>query len=196
MEHSPTSPKTSPHDARQLPTDIAGPSYEDLLRKDNISLPQRDSNEGVLDAESSASPTSLANPSHYQPQPSTVHSYKLKKSKPLEAVFTATSFTAPTLTSSKMTEKQKKEADREKMLENLNVLRNPPSTPSLLPAHRYCHTDKIVKPFRAHHCRVCGTVSRTLFVDFGVAANEFTQCVLRYDHHCPCMSIFSPCAYV
>ncbi|KAJ6578702.1 hypothetical protein DFH09DRAFT_346566 [Mycena vulgaris] len=34
--------------------------------------------------------------------------------------------------------------------------------------HRWCARCAIVKPYRAHHCRVCGT------------------CVLKFDHHCPC----------
>ncbi|TBU30974.1 zf-DHHC-domain-containing protein [Dichomitus squalens] len=45
--------------------------------------------------------------------------------------------------------------------------RSPPKTPVLLPENRYCHKDGFIKPFRAHHCRACGT------------------CVLKYDHHCP-----------
>ncbi|KAI0772411.1 zf-DHHC-domain-containing protein [Trametes elegans] len=45
--------------------------------------------------------------------------------------------------------------------------RSPPTTPILLPQYRYCHKDGFLKPFRAHHCRACGT------------------CVLKYDHHCP-----------
>ncbi|KAJ7305533.1 DHHC palmitoyltransferase-domain-containing protein [Mycena albidolilacea] len=44
--------------------------------------------------------------------------------------------------------------------------RLPPPAP-LLPAHRYCTRCSIVKPYRAHHCRVCGT------------------CILKFDHHCP-----------
>ncbi|KAJ7836691.1 DHHC palmitoyltransferase-domain-containing protein [Mycena olivaceomarginata] len=44
--------------------------------------------------------------------------------------------------------------------------RLPPPAP-LLPAHRYCARCSIVKPYRAHHCRVCGT------------------CILKFDHHCP-----------
>jgi len=45
--------------------------------------------------------------------------------------------------------------------------RVPPSTPILVPAYRYCGTEGLVKPLRAHHCRACG------------------KCVLKYDHHCP-----------
>ncbi|KAI6041765.1 DHHC palmitoyltransferase-domain-containing protein [Pisolithus marmoratus] len=47
------------------------------------------------------------------------------------------------------------------------ISRRPPTTPILSPENRYCSRCKIVKPYRAHHCRACGT------------------CVLRYDHHCP-----------
>lgn len=36
--------------------------------------------------------------------------------------------------------------------------RQPPTTPILLPEHRYCEIDHIVKPHRTHHCRNCGTV--------------------------------------
>ncbi|KAI5122661.1 hypothetical protein M0805_007921 [Coniferiporia weirii] len=47
------------------------------------------------------------------------------------------------------------------------LARRPPAYPALLPEYRYCNRDGLVKPMRAHHCRVCGT------------------CVLMYDHHCP-----------
>ncbi|KAF9450518.1 zf-DHHC-domain-containing protein [Macrolepiota fuliginosa MF-IS2] len=49
----------------------------------------------------------------------------------------------------------------------LPVRRRPSMTPILHPAYRYCHQDRIVRPYRAHHCRSCGT------------------CVLKFDHHCP-----------
>ncbi|KAG6890129.1 hypothetical protein C0995_011422 [Termitomyces sp. Mi166 len=35
--------------------------------------------------------------------------------------------------------------------------RRPPTTPILRPEHRYCEIDRIVKPYRTHHCRNCGT---------------------------------------
>lgn len=44
----------------------------------------------------------------------------------------------------------------------ITVRRRPSSLPVLHPAHRYCYHDQIVKPYRAHHCRNCGTVSRCL----------------------------------
>lgn len=43
--------------------------------------------------------------------------------------------------------------------------RCPPATPILLPEFRYCSRCKIVKPYRTHHCRSCGTVSHSLSVD-------------------------------
>ncbi|KAJ7704077.1 hypothetical protein B0H17DRAFT_40850 [Mycena rosella] len=36
--------------------------------------------------------------------------------------------------------------------------RFPPTTAALLPLHRWYSRCAIVKPYRAHHCRVCGTV--------------------------------------
>ncbi|KAI1790547.1 zf-DHHC-domain-containing protein [Ganoderma leucocontextum] len=45
--------------------------------------------------------------------------------------------------------------------------RNPSKTPVLLAEYRYCNKDEFLKPYRAHHCRACGS------------------CVLKYDHHCP-----------
>ncbi|PFH50212.1 hypothetical protein AMATHDRAFT_145711 [Amanita thiersii Skay4041] len=47
------------------------------------------------------------------------------------------------------------------------VSRRPPTTAVLLAENRYCARDSVIKPYRAHHCRNCGT------------------CVLKYDHHCP-----------
>ncbi|KAG5637705.1 hypothetical protein H0H81_003561 [Sphagnurus paluster] len=47
------------------------------------------------------------------------------------------------------------------------ISRRPSLKPVLRPEQRYCPYDEIVKPYRTHHCRTCGT------------------CVLKYDHHCP-----------
>ncbi|KAF5326794.1 hypothetical protein D9619_004046 [Psilocybe cf. subviscida] len=56
--------------------------------------------------------------------------------------------------------------DLDRRAEELNAIPEPPSTPVLLPAYRYCCSEQLVKPFRADHCRICD------------------MCVLRYDHHC------------
>jgi hypothetical protein len=47
---------------------------------------------------------------------------------------------------------------------SLHDSRLPPNVPVLLPAHRYCHRDGIVKPYRAHHCRACGTVCSSMYL--------------------------------
>ncbi|KAG5650899.1 hypothetical protein H0H81_010597 [Sphagnurus paluster] len=46
------------------------------------------------------------------------------------------------------------------------ISRRPSLKPVLRPEQRYCPYNEIVKPYRTHHCRTCGT------------------CVLKYDHHC------------
>lgn len=50
--------------------------------------------------------------------------------------------------------------------EELRVRRRPSTTPTLHPAYRYCHRDGLLKPYRTHHCRNCGTVSCLLFFCF------------------------------
>ncbi|QRV75536.1 DHHC palmitoyltransferase [Ceratobasidium sp. AG-Ba] len=47
------------------------------------------------------------------------------------------------------------------------IQRRPPQTPVLAEEFRYCKRDRLLKPMRTHHCRLCAT------------------CVLQYDHHCP-----------
>ncbi|KAG6899623.1 hypothetical protein C0993_008565 [Termitomyces sp. T159_Od127] len=49
--------------------------------------------------------------------------------------------------------------------------RRPPATPILRPEHRYCAIDRIVKPYRTHHCRNCGTVRWG--PRFGIVADGF-----------------------
>jgi palmitoyltransferase len=63
--------------------------------------------------------------------------------------------------------------------------RMPSERPVLLPEFRYCQKDGLVKPYRAHHCRLCGTVRCFLASKVLVDGGCPFQCVLRYDHHCP-----------
>lgn len=56
---------------------------------------------------------------------------------------------------SKKGRNQRIEKERQRAI---NIFRHPPLTPALLPEHRYCSIDGIVKPYRTHHCRNCGTV--------------------------------------
>jgi len=39
--------------------------------------------------------------------------------------------------------------------------RRPPTAPVLDEEYRYCSKDELVKPYRTHHCRTCGTVSES-----------------------------------
>ncbi|KAF8970663.1 DHHC palmitoyltransferase-domain-containing protein [Flammula alnicola] len=111
---------------------LAGPSYEDLLRRDDTRQSElQEPNARVMNTISA-------------PKPAFVNDAKTKGN--------------PTLVSPAPTERR---------LEELNIVRRPPTTAVLHPVHRYCSIDQILKPYRAHHCRVCGT------------------CVLKYDHHCP-----------
>ncbi|KAF8602920.1 zf-DHHC-domain-containing protein [Ceratobasidium sp. AG-I] len=64
------------------------------------------------------------------------------------------------------TEKGKKDGKGKKTRPQ-HVDRIPPQTPVLAEEYRYCARDKLMKPMRTHHCRLCAT------------------CVLQYDHHCP-----------
>lgn len=43
------------------------------------------------------------------------------------------------------------------------LTRRPSTTPVLDPAHRWCSKCEIIKPYRAHHCRACGTVRQFLY---------------------------------
>jgi palmitoyltransferase len=164
-------------------TGLAGPSYEDLLRRDGaLTSEVQGTNTGTLDTtpvpkpafmgdsktipgapvSTSPVPTSTTVMSHQQqqkPHPSfNVDSrLKLKKPKPLSPSLTLVS-----------TKRQQKWIERERVLQSLNITRRPPTTAVLQPVHRYCNTDEILKPYRSHHCRVCGTVSfsfpRVLFL--------------------------------
>ncbi|KAG8683625.1 palmitoyltransferase pfa5 [Ceratobasidium sp. 394] len=57
--------------------------------------------------------------------------------------------------------------DGKKQKRPTHIDRVPPQTPVLAEEFRYCSRDRLLKPMRTHHCRMCAT------------------CVLQYDHHCP-----------
>jgi palmitoyltransferase len=56
------------------------------------------------------------------------------------------------------TQNENRRQKRSKEEKEMFLSRRPPATPVLLPAHRYCGTEELVKPYRAHHCRMCGKV--------------------------------------
>lgn len=157
----------APAPQRKVSAGLAGPSYEDLLRRgDSQPIETREQNAGIMDSISvpkpafmngttnpgtphSSSPvtttsTTIASP----PQPTFLNKKLLKRPRAL----------SPTVSKPSPTQ-QDKELKKQQRLVTLNVTRRPPSTPVLHPVHRYCATDHIIKPYRAHHCRVCGTVS-------------------------------------
>jgi len=131
---------------------LAGPSYEDLLKRDGTETQDRDLHAGILDA--IPKPVLPSGPTHPQRSPNSSTTVapqsptlKLKKPKAEPS-------------SSKQ---DGKVSERELALDQQGVHRRPPTTAVLQPIHRFCTPDEIVKPYRAHHCRVCGTVSAPFF---------------------------------
>jgi len=59
------------------------------------------------------------------------------------------------------------EDEKKKQKRPIHINHVPPQTPVLAEEFRYCLRDRLLKPMRTHHCRICAT------------------CVLQYDHHCP-----------
>lgn len=58
----------------------------------------------------------------------------------------------------KIPERKRKKRDDLNEKPKIHIDRRPPTVPILMPEHRYCSLDEIVKPYRTHHCRTCGTV--------------------------------------
>ncbi|KAF8816885.1 zf-DHHC-domain-containing protein [Phlegmacium glaucopus] len=179
---------------QNLERGLAGPSYEDLMKRDGSiaggvvgSNPR--ANVDVLDPKSNPSVNVTQKPSttlltSETPRSNTLgpalssntavssspqgeikvtfgHKLKLQKNPP---VASTTNATTPVFQSDKRLRKTQR---REARMQELHVDRQPPTTAVLQPVHRYCLREEFVKPYRAHHCRSCGT------------------CVLKYDHHCP-----------
>ena len=128
---------------------LAGPSYEDLLRRDELRRSEaQERNTGTLHSISAPKPAAITTPISASstlgaPAPPTALNTKLSKKggsvRPL------------TGHDSRLVRIQR--------LMALHIARRPPSTPVLDPVHRYCTVDQIIKPYRSHHCRICGTVS-------------------------------------
>ncbi|KAF9481622.1 zf-DHHC-domain-containing protein [Pholiota conissans] len=158
---------------RKVSAGLAGPSYEDLLRRDDTRRSEaRDRNVGVLDVPKHAFTDAAATSAPKSSSPVTTSSTAVGSPPHNRADFMNKNLLKkphalkPTV-SSASAKRQEKEQREQERLEALNITRRPSMTPVLHPVHRYCGIDHIVKPYRAHHCRVCGT------------------CVLKYDHHCP-----------
>ena len=149
---------------------FAGPSYEDLTKRNasivgvgGIYKPNLGSDTDVesnLPANGTQRPSTTVSTSETQPSntfkpasPSiTVHS-----SSPESRTHLAFENNLK-LPKWKSTTPATKRSERAQLME-AQLHRRPPTTPVLQPLHRYCLTDGLVKPYRAHHCRSCGTVS-------------------------------------
>ena len=131
----------------------AGPSYEQMLRSDSRSsnpLHAKEPSAGVLDG---AVQLSLST----DDKPSTSSAAGVsQQNQPTSEPVTQSRLDA------RRAKRLSKQAARNNRLDQLNVFRKPPSTPILEPVFRYCDSDELVKPYRAHHCSSCGTVSSNL----------------------------------
>lgn len=150
---------------------LAGPSYEDLMRRDgnqgpgidvlinsSANVTQRPSIVSTSDTQPSNSlrsnvPSTAVDASSPQGQPKLAFGHKLKLQKVIPMVSTVDT---PVFQSDRHLEKAQR---REARLKALHMERRPPTTAVLQPLHRYCLAEGFVKPYRTHHCRPCGTVS-------------------------------------
>lgn len=179
---------------------LAGPSYEDLTKRDASIV-------GVGDVDKPNRPDTdiESRPSMNGTQrPSMVSTSEMQASNIFKPAFPSTTVPSSspngrlnlafennlTMTSDTSTNKRLKKAQ----LMEAQLHRLPPTTPVLQPLHRFCLTDGLVKPYRTHHCRSCGTVSYSQIkcVIFVLITLFDMQCVLKYDHHCPCKWSFQP----
>ncbi|KAF9555749.1 zf-DHHC-domain-containing protein [Agrocybe pediades] len=176
-----TDSSTSPYgsELQQRENGLAGISYEDLLKRDGVATQNREQEAGVMDSivppkpafMQDSHPRASDNPSGSQLSPvatsatsnTLLSSDKRQKSGSVVKKSKEASVAGTTAT----TTQDAKKAERERRLQSLNVTRRPPPIAVLQPVQRYCTVDQILKPYRTHHCRACGT------------------CVLKYDHHCP-----------
>lgn len=110
---------------------LAGPSYEDLTKK----------NESIVGAGEIIKPSQ-------GPEVNDVGSSPPMNDTQRSSVTISASGTQPL-----------DAIDKHSTKAEIHLHRRPPTTAVLQPLHRYCLTDELVKPYRAHHCRSCGTVS-------------------------------------
>lgn len=147
---------------------LAGPSYEDLMKRDSSQGPSIDvlsnSSANVIQRLSASEiqpsnslrsniPSTIVESSSSQGKPKLAFGHKLKLQK-VRAM--ASSTNTPVFQSDERLEKAQR---REARLKARHIDRRPPTTAVLQPLHRYCLIEGFVKPYRTHHCRSCGTVS-------------------------------------
>ena len=142
---------------------LAGPSYEDLTKRNanvvgvgGVNKPDPPAN-GTQKPSSITVSTSETQPSNtFKPA---ISSATVLSSSPKGGSHLAfeNNLKLPKWKSTSDTSTNKR-LERAQLME-AQLHRQPPTTPVLQPLHRYCLTDGFVKPYRAHHCRACGTVS-------------------------------------
>ena len=142
-----TSPDThTPTSTNHNRDSVGGPSYEDMHPSEETYPPHREPQAGVLDA---------------LPHPNGAGA-----GAAVAAVANGAALTAPQKGTAdegkgqgkKLSRRQERIQNAVRRAESHNVYRRPPTTPQLLPEHRYCEKDLFIKPYRTHHCRACGTV--------------------------------------
>jgi palmitoyltransferase len=132
---------------------VAGPSYEHMLQSDSTPshpLQVTEPNVGSLDA--------IMQPRLATDNKLSISTEQLESSVSQESQHTTSSVPSD----ARRVRRLSRQAARSNRLDELNVYRKPSSTPVLEPVFRYCERDALVKPYRAHHCRACGTVSLKL----------------------------------
>ena len=146
---------------------LAGPSYEDLTKRSSI-VGVRGVDKSNLGPDTDSESNRLANgtqrPSITASTSETQPSNTFKPAFSSTAVLPSSPNGGPHVENNLKFPKRKSMTSNNKRLEKAQLMeaqlhRLPPTTPILQPLHRYCLTDGFVKPYRAHHCRSCGTVS-------------------------------------
>lgn len=174
---------------------LGGPSYENLSRKNAsiVGVGVADNPNLYPDVESNSPANGTQRHSITVSTSETQPSNTFNPAYPSNTVFSSSPESKPHLAFEnklKLSEwkSTNKRLEKTQLMET-ELRRQPPTTPVLQPVHRYCLAEDFVKPYRAHHCRACETVSCSQIksVIFVLSFNFILmQCVLKYDHHCPC----------
>lgn len=145
---------------------IGGPSYEDMLMSPRKSSSARYAS-GEMDNEARL-PMPVVKQEEEQ---GTEKEDETKSAAGVRDVTPKTSLNGEATLGNSIGEPQSKDMSRKASRSSrkkplTHITRRPPRIAVLLPAHRYCSLDEIVKPYRAHHCRACGTVSLVASLSF------------------------------
>ena len=177
---------------------LAGPSYEDLTKRDASIVGVRGVDIANLGPDTDIESNPLANVTRRQSitasTSETQPSNTFKPAFPSTALLPSSPNGRPHLAvenSLKLPKWKSRTSDtssnkhlRNAQLTEAQLHRLPPTTPVLQPLHRYCLTEGFVKPYRAHHCRSCGTVSCTWIKCVNFRSYNFIR-------HAVCVKIWS-----